>query len=81
MVMPAHNGEFLNEIQQKQQQNPAQIERLGMNSFAPPLSNPPVSSFFKTQFSKIGVQYFPKLTKNQNAGSFAGNNGSSSLLP
>ena len=31
---------------------------------------------FKTLFSEIGVQNFPKLTKNQNDRSFARENGS-----
>ena len=35
----------------------------------------------KTQFSEIGVQIFPKRTKNNNSSYFARNNGSSSLLP
>ena len=34
-----------------------------------------------TIFRKIGVQFFPKLTKNQNARYFAGNNGREPLLP
>ena len=37
-------------------------------------------SHFKTPFREIGVQIFPKLTRNQNASSFARKNGSQSLL-
>ena len=37
--------------------------------------------YIKTQFRKIGVQNFPRLTKNLNTRYFARNNGSSSFLP
>ena len=38
-------------------------------------------NYFKSPFCEIGVQLFPKLTRNQNSGSFAKKNGIQSLLP